>query len=72
VCAKSYEDFFEIGPTNQIKGTKHLTQRHKGLEKERKEKKCLLHQIYPLRLFWVFLASLRSLFYLRSGSIAKT
>jgi hypothetical protein len=51
VCAKSYEDFFEIGPTNQIKGTKHLTQRHKGLEKERKEKKCLLHQIYPLRLF---------------------
>ena len=44
---------------NPKKGCKDLTQRREGVEKARKENHFKKREHYPLRLSWLFLASLR-------------
>ena len=60
-----WEAFFSSLPRhilrtyNPSKGCKDLTQRREGLEKVRKENHFKKREHHPLRLSWLFLASLR-------------
>jgi hypothetical protein len=55
VCAKNHEDFFEIGPTNQTKETKHLKQAQR-LKKERRKNMFIAPDL-SIASFLVFLGA---------------